>query len=41
MRGQIFLHVQEGFTPQGVPFCSLPKIATNIMKQLVPELAQK
>ena len=27
------VHVQEGFTPQGVPFCSLPTIATNIMKK--------
>ena len=31
------VHVQEGFTSQDVPFCSLPTMATDIMKELMPD----
>ena len=31
-------HAQEGITAQCVLFCSLPTIATNIMKKLTPDV---
>ena len=34
----VTVRVQKVFTPQGVPFCSLPTIATNTMKKLMPDV---